>query len=368
MVILDHLVQDADPEKDNFGAVEDNPRKLNINFNDLGEPYDWLHVNSVSYNESLDQVVLSSRHTSELYIIDHSISTEEAAGEKGDFLWRWGNDKVYRKGTGEDQKLYQQHDPQWIPAGFNDEGKITVFNNLAEFDHQGEPFSQIHIIDTKINSEDGYDLTNDGTFGPEDFTFTYTGEVLGKNFWSEIESGVSMLPNGNFLACLAVGGRFVEVTRDGEVVWVYQNPVAFEPLPQFADLEEFLDVFRAERYPIDFSGFEGRNLAPMGTVEDRNPISNRCAGIVTSVSDNVYHELAFPNPVANQVTLTLGRPFVPADVVIHDVHGKVVQVRPNLDFDDHTLRIDFNQNLLPGHYYLTLKNNKDVLRFRLLVN
>ena len=37
-----------------------------------GNSGDWFHVNGVNYNSDLDQIAFSSRHASEVYIIDHS--------------------------------------------------------------------------------------------------------------------------------------------------------------------------------------------------------------------------------------------------------------------------------------------------------
>lgn len=100
----DHLVQDYDSTKANFGVVEEHPELYDINYcvqggkcgarnlNALnGDPADrgmtfgsgapksgerdWLHVNSVGYDAVRDQIVLSLNIESEIIIIDHSTST-----------------------------------------------------------------------------------------------------------------------------------------------------------------------------------------------------------------------------------------------------------------------------------------------------
>ena len=66
---------------------------------------------------TLDQIVLSNHNLSEIWIIDHSTTTLEAAshsggnsGKGGDLLYRWGNPQAYDQGTGADQLLnHQQH-------------------------------------------------------------------------------------------------------------------------------------------------------------------------------------------------------------------------------------------------------------------
>lgn len=114
----DHLIQDFDATKLNYGVVENHPELLHLNF-DNGSYDNYTHANGLDYNAALDQIVISARHLSEIFIIDHSTTTVQAAGHTGgnsgkggDFLWRFGNPQINRNGTAADQKLYLQHDPR----------------------------------------------------------------------------------------------------------------------------------------------------------------------------------------------------------------------------------------------------------------
>ena len=67
--------------------VADHPELLDVNFADAVGPNkyksDWMHCNGIDYNPILDQIALSCKNTNEIYIIDHSTTTEEAANHTG---------------------------------------------------------------------------------------------------------------------------------------------------------------------------------------------------------------------------------------------------------------------------------------------
>ena len=57
---------------------------------------------------------------------------------------------------------------------------------------------------------------------------TLFGSITGtaeSPFRSDLRSRQQLLPGGNVLITEADGGRLLEVTRSGEVVWEYMNPI-----------------------------------------------------------------------------------------------------------------------------------------------
>jgi hypothetical protein len=249
--VWDHLVQDRDPNKPSYGSVADEPGRLDVNF--PGGPRDWLHANSVAYNAELDQVMISLRRLSEIWIVDHATTTEAARGSAGDLLFRWGNPAVYRRGDASDQQLFGQHDAEWIPAGHSGAGRILVFNNGSE---ETRPYSSVDEIDPTFLAG-RYELGPDGTFLPARSTRVHPRRA--EDRWlSSALSGAQRLPNGNTLIVDGPAGRLFEVTPAGESVWEYVNP--FYERGRRRGTSPRGDpvlpwrVFNAEHYPPDYPG------------------------------------------------------------------------------------------------------------------
>ncbi len=157
--LWDHLVQDHDSEKDNYGVVSEHPELVDLNFaaQTGGFPVggqDWIHANAIDYNPDQKQIAISSRHFSEIWIIDHSTTTAEAtghtgglSGKGGDLLYRWGNPQAYGRGSQADRTLWGQHNITWIlEEGHPHYGKLMVYNNGTS--RPGGQFFQHRYLDT----------------------------------------------------------------------------------------------------------------------------------------------------------------------------------------------------------------------------
>jgi hypothetical protein len=219
--LWDHLIQDVNENAENFGVVADHPQRVNLNYQDpeLTLEPNWWHINSVAYNAKLDQIVLSTRRYSEIWIIDHSITTEEARGEAGDLLYRWGNPLTYDTGTDANRQLYFQHNPTWIPDGYPGEGNILIFDNGG----QVRPYSRVVEITPPLDETGQYSREVGQPFGPETVTWEYVAENP-TDFFSYLISSAQRQPNGNTLITEGLLGHIFEVDAEGEIVWEYNLP------------------------------------------------------------------------------------------------------------------------------------------------
>ena len=325
----DHLIQDFDPTKDNYASVAKNPQLLDINFLGFSNGNNnWLHINSVQYNKSLDQIILSSRQLNELYIIDHSTTIEESAGHTGgrygkggDFLYRWGNPISYKTGEESDRKFFGQHFPHWIDEGLKDAGKILLFNNGFQ---RTSNYSSIDILSPPRNTDGSYVLNAGEAYGPLDFDWTYVDPEDRTNFYSRVLSGAQRLPNGNTLICEGTSALFFEIDENDETVWKYQSPAALpEPLTQGEPVNAVEAIFRATKYSPSYPGFTGRDLTPGDPIELDFDISD-CQQVLSVPELVDTEQIRFQNPVGDQLMIETN--LIVEKVELYNLQGQKILV------------------------------------------
>ena len=357
--IKDHLVQDFDATKDNFGVVADNPNRLDFNYiNATNATANWLHCNSLQYNPALDQLVLSSRIMSEIYIIDHSTTTAEAAtstggtyGKGGDFLYRWGNKAAYDKGTSSNQTLFGQHYPHWIADGLTDAGKIMIFNNGG-----ARAYSSIDIIDPMVTTPGNYTYDNVNGYGPTNAEWIYTTPT-NTDFFTAILSSGERLPNGNTLICDGDSGYFFEIDPAENIVWEYVNPDATNGIINQGDTASFNLVFRAHKFSFDYPAFTGKNLTPGDPIETNPDISN-CN--LLNVTENVLDENSiklFPNPVVDYLTIEYTKSI--SSIEVYTIFGQLLKKVTD------TKTIKFG-NLASGFYLIRVNSEEGSITKKIL--
>lgn len=258
--VWDHLIQEYDSAKANYGNVDQHPELIDINYGGALVKSDWLHANSIDYHQDFDQILLSIRNFNEIWVIDHSTTTQQAAGHTGgnsgkggDLLYRWGNPAAYKRGTSADQKLFSQHDASWIQEGYPGAGNILFFNNGV--DRPLGTYSSVDEIVPPVDENGIYSLAQGSSYGPENLYWTYVGKPP-SSFYSQGISGAERLKTGDTLICNGVEGRFFEVTPDGTIVWEYQNPY---PAPLMNQ------VFKIQYIPPEEPS-EGPNLDCTGSL------------------------------------------------------------------------------------------------------
>lgn len=188
---------------------------------------DWMHTNSIDYDADLDLIVISVRNFSEVFVIDHSTTTEQAAGSEGgkyghggDLLWRWGNATNFRPAGA--RTLFGQHDARWTRDG--DQVALSVFNN-----GDGRPdgdYSSVDLVHVAIDpSDSGNSIVEQAGFPalPEQAAWSYAAPRR-TDFFSSHISGATPLSEGRFLVCEGDDGRVFQVNRAGDVLWDFRSP------------------------------------------------------------------------------------------------------------------------------------------------
>jgi len=346
----DHLIQDHDNTKPNYGVVGEHPELFDLN-NVPSDKADWAHANALDYNAVLDQVVISLNSFSEIVIVDHSTSTAEAAGHTGgnmgkggDILFRYGNPENYHHGDSTDRVNYKQHNVQWIPDSLVDGGKIMLYNNGNG--RPGGDASSIDIIDPMTDINGNYILEADTTFGPDVPEWTYVAPVS-SDFYSPNISGAQRLTNGHTIICQGRDGRIFEIDSNKDIVWEYWSPLTNGgTLTQGDAPAGGRNVFRAVRYYPDYPAFVGKDMTPGAPIE-LNPDLTDCLDV--SIAENIVdlNHTVYPNPANDWLNFSLDR-INNNTVVIYDITGKVVH-RSTLKTN--TINIS---NLKTGLYFVNV--------------
>jgi len=266
-----HMVQDFDPSRDNYGVIADNPGKIDINAVPI---QDFIHFNGIDYDPIHDQIVVSTREYSEFWILDHGTTTAQAAGDTGgrygkggQILYRWGNPEFYGRGGPGDRVLQHQHDSHWIATADPTARRILLFNNG---DARG--YSSADEIVLPINVDGTFPDPGTGPHGPAAPAWSYVATPPSSLF-SPIISGADRLSDGGTFITEGVNGRMIEISPAGDRVWEYVNPIGVAgPLaqgtpPVVNGITRENAVFKARKYPPDYPAFNGKTLDPQGPLE-----------------------------------------------------------------------------------------------------
>ena len=236
----------------------------------------WNHFNGIDYNPQFDQILISCRGNSEIWIIDHSTTTAQAAGRTGgnsgkggDLIYRWGNPVQYKLGSAANQKLWQQHCCTWIPTNYPGGGNILIFDNGV-----GRNFTTVDEIIPPVDAAGNYVRTAGTAFGPAGYSWSYTNNPPTGFYCSDI-GGAEREPNGNTLITHGTHGTLFEVTTHSTTAWYYINPETTTPLAQGSVIPSdphmagqwFNEVFKVHRYATNYVGLVNKDLTPRGTVE-----------------------------------------------------------------------------------------------------
>lgn len=356
--VWDHLVQDIDSTKENYGIISENPHKVNINYTSNDGHPNWLHTNSIAYDIVNDHILLSTPYLDEVWVIDHSTTTEEAATDEGgfsglggDLLYRWGNPKVYDQADSlSDQTLFFQHNfhvaYDFIGPQSRYFGKYMAFNNKV-----GDDYSAVAIWTSPFDMYTGRFPLNVGKFGPPSVEKNITHPNRSR-MYSDGLSSVQVLPNDNLLILSGRQGYAFELTPDNQIVWEYIVPLRNGA--KAAQGEQILlgenQTFRMKRYPEDFTGFADKDLSPKGFIE-REPNTTYCQTLSTT-EQNLIDVLIYPQPAHDVLHILSEREIGRIQLV--DVMGRVVlsTEEKNTESD---VQID---HLDAGLYFLILENSK----------
>ena len=216
----EHIIQDKFEDLPNFGDINQNPEKININYsidNPPGGSFfingDIMHANGLDYDPINDVIYLSVNYYDEIWVIDHSTTFEEAQSSNGgnynkggDLIYRFGNPNTYNSlGT----KIFDKnHFPNLLEDGVLGEGNVLVYVNGN---------SEEQSIIYELEMPESFNLQSNFNNEPN-IIWSYINEDI----FSGKLCGAIRLSNGNTLITESDFGLW-EITYDGNIAWKYRK-------------------------------------------------------------------------------------------------------------------------------------------------
>ncbi len=205
---IDHIVQDYDESKANFGVVSDLPNLIDINYNNDQTDGDITHVNGITLDEENDLLYMTVNFYSEVWVVDHSTTTAEATtGTGGNY--NLGGNLVYRFGN---------------PLAYDNVGDVTM--NRVHYPNLFDDNKILVFVNNKYDNQSAvaeYQLSPPYELIPgQDNEPTLIWEFTDTDLYSNgLGSGVRM-SNGNTLISEGTGTIW-EVNNDGDVLWKFTD-------------------------------------------------------------------------------------------------------------------------------------------------
>jgi len=370
---FDHIVQDLDASKPTYGSIRNTPGRININIPGMPARKDWLHCNSLDYNQEKDLIVINSVQ-GEFYVIDHGStfvpgdpdsSIARAASAMGDFLYRFGDPARYDQGdppsvlenwtkaTSGHKQMGGAHNIQWIRPGLPGAGNLLVFNNgqnLFELTPQSyimeiNPYRTASgsTASAFVNPPDaGYTVVNSPDANLMKERKNVSNQIVWKfssknntSFYSTIGSGAQRLANGNTLVCAMNDGHFFEVSgADASIVWEYINPVTRLGVKKVKadNYPTFNGVFRAYRYVSSHPALAGKDLTAGSTITGSDPdywTPSALTAVNTSgnaTPAGMTLSANHPNPFTHMTAIDIDVPSARlVSVTVHDLSGRSIR-------------------------------------------
>lgn len=370
--LWDHLIQNYDNTKPNYGSIATNPQLFDINFaasSNTTTGQDWIHLNSIDYNPVLNQILLSSHAFEEIWIIDHSTTTLQAAnhsggnsGKGGDILYRWGNPQAYENGALSDKKLFGQHNANWIESGLPYQNQIMIFNNGNG--RIGGNYSTVEIINPPVN---GFNYSATLPYLPTTTSWIYNAGNPNGIYAANI-SGAQQLSNGNVILCDGPLGTFREVNSSGVTVWKYVNPINNTGIMSQGTTPTQNIVFRSSFYPSNYIGFNGQTLVAGSTIEASNTATANCS-LTLGINESSFLDTfqIYPNPASDKITLIFNENEISnRKIEIVNSLGQTVY-NTNAILKNGTMIISI-ENYPKGLYFIKLSEGNKIKTLKVIIN